>query len=129
MADALPLRKPAGRRPIEPGAYAVVRGEEPRVFLAEDAAVMARVLGVELVAGTPASAFASPEECDAARAALLDERWVDAVLIWMRATGEIVDVYEGYVPVWSGDELDHATAALELRCGALFHDVGHARIA
>ncbi len=108
------------RRSTEPGAYAVVRGDDPRVFLAESADVIARVLGLELVASTPPECFADPEQLQAVRTALLQERWADAVLGWMRATGEIVDVYEGYLPVWTEDELDAATASMEVRCSRLF---------
>lgn len=122
MADAVELGAGSPHRADGPGAYAVVRGDEPRVFLAENATVMARVLALELVAGTPPEAFATPEACEDTRRALLEERWVDAVLAWMRATGEVVDVYEGYVPVWTDAELDDTTTSFEVRCGALFSE-------
>ena len=127
MAELVPLGDSTDRQAPGPGAYAVVRGDEPRVFLAENATVMARVLALELVAATPPAAFATREACEDTRRALLDERWVDAVLEWMRATGEVVDVYEGYVPVWTADELDDSTAALEVRCGVVFGDDRPAR--
>ena len=127
MADVVGLGHEADRRPRIPGAYAVVRGDEPRVFLAENATVMARVLCLELVAATPPEAFATSDDCDDARRALLDEHWVDAVLIWMRSTGEVVDVYDGYVAVWTAEDLDETSASLEVRCGALFNDSGVAR--
>lgn len=116
-----------GRRSTEPGAYAVVRGEEPRVFLAESAAVISRVLGVELVAATAPERIGDPALLREIRDALLDERWADALVAWMKATGEVVDVYEGYVPVWTEDELDAARASFEVRMSRLFGGVAHPR--
>jgi len=75
-------------------AYAVVRGSVPRVYIAEDSDVLARVLALDLVTKT------SPTEVDAVhllremREAVLDERWSDAVVAWMAATGTTVDIYD-----------------------------------
>lgn len=60
-------------------AYAVVRSEPPQVFLATDVDVLHRVLATELVARTPTNALADGAT-ESVRAALLDERWGDAVL-------------------------------------------------
>ena len=109
-----------GRRSTEPGAYAVVRGDEPRVFLAENAQVISRLLGLELVAKTQPESIADLALLQEIREALLQERWGDAVVAWMKATGEVVDVYEGYVPVWTEDELDETTASLEVRMAPVF---------
>lgn len=110
----------SGRRSTEPGAYAVVRGEEPRVFLAESSQVISRLLGLELVANTSPEVIDDPVLLEEIQCALLQERWGDALVAWMKATGETVDVYEGYVPVWTEDELDETTASLEVRMAPLF---------
>lgn len=110
----------SNRRSTEPGAYAVVRGEESRVFLAEDASVISRLLGLELVATTPPESIGDPVLLGEIRNALLQERWGDALVAWMKATGEVVDVYEGYVPVWTEDELDETRASLEVRMSPIF---------
>jgi hypothetical protein len=104
------------------GAFAVVRGEEPQIFLAEDAAVISRLLALELVATAAPSTFASRSQLVAARSALLEERWADALLLWISATGLAVDVYPETLTVWSGDDLDEEQAAFEIRMSPLFDE-------
>ena len=104
------------------GAYAVVRGDEPRVFLAEDADVMARVLALDLVARTPAHSVSSRARLDEMRSALLEERWADALIVWIEDTGTPVDVYEETLPVWTEARLDAEQASMEIRMAPLFAD-------
>jgi hypothetical protein len=104
------------------GAYAVVRSDEPKVFLAEDARVMARVLALNLVARTPARSVSSPARLDEMRAALLEERWADALIAWIEETGTPVDVYEESLPVWTERSLDGDQASMEIRMAPLFAD-------
>jgi hypothetical protein len=104
------------------GAYAVVRGDEPRVFLAENAAVMSRVLALELVARLPASGVSSEARLEEMRAALLEERWADAVVAWIEETGTPVDVYEEALAVWTEHDLDVEGASLEIRMAPLFSE-------
>ena len=98
------------------------------MFLAENAAVISRLLGLELVATTDPDTISDRVLLEEIRAALLQERWGDAVVAWMKATGEIVDVYEGYLPVWTEDELDETTASLEVRMSPLFGHEGSVRL-
>ena len=105
-----------------PGAYAVVRGDQPQVFLAENATVISRLLALKLVARANPRSFES-EQLAAARSALLEERWADAVVVWMEATGQFVDVYEEYVHVWTEADLDADFASMEIRVAPIFdHD-------
>ncbi|MGH2729952.1 MAG: hypothetical protein ACRDJI_05015 [Actinomycetota bacterium] len=104
---------------MKAGAFAVVRGEEPRVFLAESAEVMDRVLALHLVAQLPAASV-SPANLAEMRAALLEERWADAVVAWINETGTAVDVYDEALPVWTGAELDAEQASMEIRMSPLF---------
>ena len=122
MSERHPAFDPGGsRRPgCEPGALAVVRGEEPQVFLAEDVDVLARLLGWELVARTAPAAFADAAALDRVRGALLQERWGDALVAWMEATGCTVDVHEGWQKVWRADELDTERTAMEIRVAPIF---------
>lgn len=101
-------------------AYAVVQDEPPSVFLAEDIDVLHRVLAVELVARTRASDLA-PEERDELRAALLDERWADAVGLWMGHLGVVVDVYT-HLHIHSEDELPADLVGAQLQFAPLFRD-------
>jgi hypothetical protein len=104
------------------GAYAVVRGDEPLVFLASDATVMSRVLALQLVAQLSASAVSSEARLDEMRSALLEERWADAVVAWIEETGTPVDVYEEGLIVWTEHHLDVEAASMEIRMAPLFSD-------
>lgn len=104
------------------GAYAVVRGEEPQVFLATDESVLARALAVYLVAQLPAADVTSQARLLEMQEALLEERWPDALVAWMDETGVAVDVYDEAPRVWSGDDLDLDQATLEMRVSPLFSD-------
>lgn len=104
------------------GAYAVVRGEEPQVFLARDAEVLSRALAVHLVAQLPAADVSSPARLQEMQSALLDERWADALVAWMDETGVAVDVYDEAPRVWTKDDLDLEKATLEMRVTPLFAD-------
>jgi hypothetical protein len=106
---------------MKAGAFAVVRGEEPRVFLAASAEVMDRVLALHLVAQVPATSV-SADALDEMRAALLEERWADAVVAWIDATGTAVDVYDEALVVWTEADLDAEQASMEIRMAPLFAD-------
>lgn len=108
------------RAGVRPGAYAVVRGEEPTVFLAEDAGVLARLLALNLVAQLDATDVSSEARLDDMRRALLEERWADALLLWMDETSTIVDVYDECPRVWAQEDLEGDKAALEIRVAPLF---------
>ena len=114
------------RRSLRPrvraGAYAVVRGEEPHVFLAEDAEVLGRLLAVALVAELPAADVSSGARLEEMRRALLEERWADALVLWMEETGTVVDVYDESPQVWASDDMDVEKASLEIRLAPLFSD-------
>jgi hypothetical protein len=105
------------------GAFAIVRGEEPQVFLAENAAVISRLLALELVANAQPSTFGSRSQLIAARSALLEERWADALLLWISATGLAVDVYPEVLSVWTEQDLDVEQAAFEIRMSPLFDEL------
>lgn len=96
---------------------AVVHGEHPEVFLAEDIDVLHWVLALEWVAR------ANPEQVpgirDSLRQALLEERWADAVLSYMEHLGTRVDVFTGE-PVY--DERKVTLGAAELQFRPLFRD-------
>jgi hypothetical protein len=105
---------------VKAGAYAVVRGEEPQIFLASDETVLARALAVYLVAQLPAADVSSPARLQEMQQALLEERWADALVAWMDETGVAVDVYNEAPRVWSADDLDLEQATLEMRVTPLF---------
>jgi hypothetical protein len=111
---------PGAAKPV--GAYAVVRSEDPVVFLAENADVISRVLALQLVAQLPAADVSSPARLREMQQALLEERWADALVAWIEETGTAVDVYEEVPKVWSGAELHAEQASMEIRVAPLFAD-------
>ena len=102
------------------GAYAIVRGEEPQVVLAEDAGVLSRALALTLVAQLPADRVSSAARLEEMRHALLEQRWADALVTWMEETETAVDVYDETPRVWTATELDEEQASMEIRMAPLF---------
>lgn len=102
------------------GAYAVVREDVPKVYLANDAQVLSRVLALQLVAQLKADSVRSPSRLEEMRAALLEERWGDALMGWIEETDTPVDVYDEALPVWSEAALDAEQASMEIRMAPLF---------
>lgn len=106
---------------ISPGAWAVVNYDTPQIFLAENAAVISRLIALKVVAATDPSVFG--DAIPAVRAHLLHQRWPDAVLAWIEATGTTIDVYDEFVPVWTDRSLDDELASMAIRTSRLFE--GH----
>jgi len=72
------------------GAYAVRRSDPDQPLLADSQDTLNKVIALRWIAEwVPAH----DHDAAAVREALLDERWDDAVLGWMAATGEIVDIF------------------------------------
>jgi hypothetical protein len=99
-------------------ACAVVRDEPPQVFVADDEETLNWVLALRLVAATDPRSLPDAT-VESLRAALLDERWGEAVLVWMSATSTVVDVYPSYDLHLAGD-VELAEAELQFR--PLFRD-------
>jgi hypothetical protein len=102
-------------------AYAVVHSDPPEVFIAENDIVLTRVIALELIAKTSPIDFRDPARVDVLRAALLDERWSDALAEWIDLTGTVVDAYPDE-PVRLDAELDEERVLLEMRVSPLFRD-------
>jgi len=72
-----------------------VRDDPPEVFVAEDLETLNWVLALRLIARTPGAEV--PEEFrNRLRAAIVSERWGDAVALWMRFRPGEVDVYPSH---------------------------------
>lgn len=98
-------------------AVAVVRDEPPEVFVAEDQDTLNWVIALKLIARTPGSEI-RPEVRDQLRDALRNERWGEAVQLWMSARTP-VDVYPSFE---LHTERDVELAAHELEFSPLFRD-------
>ena len=100
-------------------AYAVVHTEPPSIFLADDIEVLHRVLALEVVARTDPALLAP--QAASIREALLEERWGDATVEWIRATGTGIDVYDTK-SVYSDDDLPADMIGAQLQFTRLFAD-------
>jgi len=97
---------------------AIVHGDTPDVFLADDLETLHWVLALQLVAQSRADLFTEGTRT-VLRDALLDERWADAVVEWMSATGQAIDVYPSFA-VYTADTLPPDLALIELQFTPLF---------
>ena len=104
-------------------AYAVVKDdlEAPRVLVAENEAVISRLVALRVVAATPGREVRDEAALTRIRAALLREEWATAVTEWMDVAGVVVDVYPDE-EVWTEDDLDEEVASLEIRVAPIFED-------
>src|SRR5215217_733694 len=76
-------------------ACAVVHGDPPEVFTAEDVETLHWVIGLKLIARTRGRDVATGLR-DELRSALAEERWGDAVALWMEVDPEAIDVYPSF---------------------------------
>jgi hypothetical protein len=90
--------------------------------LAETSSLMDRVLALQVVAQLPASTVTSAGRLNEIREALLEERWADAVVLWIEETGVAVDVYTESPRIWTEQDLDLEQASLEIRVAPIFSD-------
>jgi hypothetical protein len=101
-------------------AYAVVRDEPPTVYAADTIDVLQRLLALEVVARSlPVDLDLKARE--RMRKALLDERWADAVVEWIDATGVAIDVYT-HLHVYSDDDLPNDLIGAQLQFAPLYLD-------
>jgi hypothetical protein len=98
-------------------AVAVLRDEPPEVFVAEDQNILNWVIALKLIARTPGSEI-RPGLRDKLRDALRNERWGEAVELWMTSRTP-VDVYPSFDFY---TERDVELAAQELEFSPLFQD-------
>ena len=102
-------------------AYAVVHTEPPSIFLADDLDLLHRVLALEVVARTDPALLGAAGA--GIREALLEERWGDATVEWIRATGTGIDVHDGK-SVYTDDDLPADMIGVQLQFTRLFAEGG-----
>jgi hypothetical protein len=103
-------------------AYAVLHGDPPEVYVAEDVDVLHRVIALEIVAQTPAAAL-SEEVANKIRDALLAEEWGTAVELWMTYySRQPLDVYPSGLRVWTDAMVTADLTGIELQFRPLFKD-------
>ena len=101
-------------------AHAVVREDPPRVYVAEDEATLNWILALRVVAQTGPNELSESVRLQL-QESILDERWGEAVELWIMRTGTPIDVY-------ASSELflaeDLAMSASEVQFSPLFRDLG-----
>ena len=100
-------------------AVAVIRDNPPSVLVAEDFGVLHRALAVRLVARADRSIF-SDVLLRQLRDALLEEKWSDAVAMWIKHTGIPIDVYTE--DVFTSEDFPAALLGAQLQFSPLFAD-------
>ena len=109
-------------RQLQRVTYALVHDGEAsgtQVFIAEDAESVGQALALQMVATTSPKLIG--DRIDEIRDALMGRRWADALILWMEATGRIVDVYPDE-EVRSSAATDE-TIELELLLKPIFNDL------
>ncbi len=101
-------------------AHAVVREDPPRVFIADDEATLNWVLAIRLVAEAPVGYFSGYVRRQL-RKAILQERWGDAVELWVAHSGVAVDFYPSTELFSRGDV---TMSEAEVQFTSLFQDSG-----
>jgi hypothetical protein len=86
------------------------------------------LLALELVARADPDVLEAAGVLQRVREALLEERWADAVVLWMEATNEPVDAYPDE-PIWTEQRLDEEKASLEIRMAPIFDEPAEPRVA
>jgi hypothetical protein len=99
---------------MEP-SYAIVHGDPPDLYLANDLETLQWVLALKVVAATSPAGLGNA--VDVIRQALLEEDWEEAVVEWINATGRPIDVYPG-AKVYEASDV--AMGAAELQFTTLF---------
>jgi len=101
-------------------AVAVTREDPPQLIIAANDEVLSRALVTRVIAQEDPRSF-KPRELGAIRTALLEERWSDAVAIWIDTTSASVDVYPDE-EVLREEDLSVDAAAFSMRLGRIFSE-------
>ena len=123
------LRKPMSDGPIDRErqlqriTYASIRGDtgsELSVIIAKDEESLNKAIALDLIASTAPARLGT--HLASIREALIDGRWADALVEWMDATGNVVDVYPDE-PVRESI-YDDKTLEFELQMKPIFNQRG-----
>jgi hypothetical protein len=101
------------------GAYAVRRSEPDQPLLADSQDTLNKVIALKWIAEWVPT---DPVEAESIRRALLDERWGDAVIAWMRATGDEVDVFPFGLEIHEARDYADAEFGPRIQTTPLFRD-------
>ena len=93
-------------------AVAILRGDPPMVFVADDLPTLNWVLALRLIGRLTPSEI-EPRVRSQLRQALLDERWGDAVALWIEHVDhDGIDVYESH-PFHAAEDVESAVHEMQ----------------
>lgn len=98
----------------------MTREDPPRLIVATDDDVLSRAIATRVIAQEDPGTF-KPSELAAIRSALLEQRWSDAVALWIDTTSASVDVYPDE-EIISQEDLSEEAAAFSIRLSRLFNE-------
>lgn len=102
-------------------AVAIIRNDPPTVTVAESEEVLGRLLALHVVAQTDPTELEAAGRLQEIRAALLEERWADALAAWIDSTDLPVDAYPDEM-LWTDARVDAEAASFEIRLAPIFTD-------
>lgn len=102
--------------PKSVGAYAIRRSEGD-LLLADSEDTLNKVIALKWVAE-----WVPPRKdlADVVRSALLEERWGEAVIVWMDATGEVIDVFPSFLEIHEAHDYPDEEFGLRIQTSPLF---------
>ena len=101
-------------------AYALIPGQEEIAYVAEDSEILTRVLILQLV-GQLRPDELPKDEIERIRSALRDEDWEEAIVAWMDATGQRLNIFPDE-PIWTSTRLDEERLRRELPLTPIFSE-------
>jgi hypothetical protein len=101
-------------------AYALIPGQEEIAYLAEDPEALTRVLILQLV-GQLRPGQLPPDDLERIRTALRAEDWEEAIIAWMDATGQRLNIFPDE-PIWTATGLDDEHLRLALPHAPVFSE-------
>lgn len=107
-----------GERRLQRVVFAVIHedGAEPEVLIARNEESLSQAIALEVIASTDPQRLG--DHLTAIKDALMQGRWVDALVDWMSATGRTVDVFPDE-PIRESVH-DEESIQLELRLKSIF---------
>lgn len=101
------------------GAYAVRRSDPDQPLLADSQSTLNKVIALKWIAEWVPS---DPAQAEHIRTALLEERWGDAVIDWMSATGEEVDIFPFGLEIHEASDYSDDEFGPRIQTTPLFRD-------
>ncbi len=99
------------------GAYAIRSGDTEQPLLADSEETLNKVIALKWIGEWDPGNHGGADEV---RAALLEERWGDAVVAWMQATGEVLDIFPFGLEIHESADYPDDEFGLRIQTSPLF---------